>query len=424
MLENFIDLKKEGNRAIVSFCIANPLAIRSVLKCQLKTKQPLTLFEATSNQVNHKGGYTGMKPVDYKAMVCNIATELGYPTEEIIFGGDHLGPLPFSDCPAKEAMFEAEQMVREYVLAGYQKIHIDTSMALGGEPHPSKETIASRGVELILVAEQTYAKLQENGEIMRARPFYVIGSEVPPAGGRKNDEKVQPTSVDDIRETLIAYKNEFEKRGLSNIWSRIAALVIQPGVEFGNESVDEFSVDRFGNASLALEGMSIVFEAHSTDYQTRDSLRNLVDNHFGILKVGPAITKSLTEALFKLEKIEQVLFAHQPEKLSRFKETLLDVMRASPKNWQKYYFDNTDVELPYSLLDRSRYYLGDPRVSRSIKNLFNNLQTSGPIAPAGLIRYYFPEQFRKVNWRTASAFDILANYVSCQVEDYNYAISL
>ena len=201
-------------------------------------------------------------------------------------------------------------------------------------------------------------------------------------------------------------------------------MVIQPGVEFGNESVDEFSVDRFGKTSSVLEGMSIVFEAHSTDYQTGDSLKNLVDNQFGILKVGPAITKSLTEALFKLEEIEQVLFAHQTEKLSRFKETLVDVMKESPKYWQKYYFDNTDVELPYSLLDRSRYYLGDPRVDRSIKNLFNNLQAPGPIAPAGLIRYYFPEQFRKINWRTASAFDIVANYVSCQVEDYNYAISL
>lgn len=424
MLDNFVDLKKEGKRALVSFCIANPLAIRVVLKGQLGKKEFPALFEATSNQVNHKGGYTGMRPSDYKDMIYKIASKLGFPTEKIIFGGDHLGPLPFSDLPADDAMQEAEEMVKEYVLAGFQKIHIDTSMALGGESHPSKEVIASRGVRLISIAERTYLELQQTGRSSTFKPFYVIGSEVPPAGGKKHEEKVRVTTVDDIRDTLLAYKNEFEKRGLSYIWSRVAALVIQPGVEFGNETVDEFSVIGFGNTALALKGTDVDFEAHSTDYQTRDSLKKLVDNRFAILKVGPAITKSLTEALFKLEQIELEMLSDDAEGASNFKETLISVMRESPKNWRNYYSGYADIELQHSLLDRSRYYLGNQKVNTSIQKLFRNLDASIPIAPAGLIRYYFPEQFRRINWRTSSAFDILVDYVSCQVEDYDYAISL
>lgn len=34
----------------------------------------------------------------------------------------------------------------------------------------------------------------------------------------------------------------------------------------------------------------LVFEAHSTDYQTKEAYKQLVHDHFAILKVGPALT--------------------------------------------------------------------------------------------------------------------------------------
>lgn len=424
MLEKFVELEKFGKKALTSFCVANPLVIRVILERSLRKNESLVLFEATSNQVNHKGGYTGMEPADYKMMVCSIASEIGFPKDRIMFGGDHLGPLPFSDLPEEQAMLEAEKMVRSYVLAGYQKIHIDTSMALGGEKPPSKEVIASRGVRLISVAERAYSEFKGKETDTTFKPFYIIGSEVPPAGGKKHEESVQVSSVLDIQETLLAYKNEFEKNDLTQVWERVAALVIQPGVEFGNETVDEFSVEKFGNTISAIQGSDIAFEAHSTDYQTKESLKKLVDNRFAILKVGPALTKSLTEALLKLEEIEKCILPNDLYERSNFKKILINTMKQSPKYWQKYYSSDVDLELQYSLLDRSRYYLGTAEVRGAIERLIANFEYHRPIAPAGVMRYYFPEQFRRLNWRTASVVDILTDYVSCQIEDYDYAVSL
>lgn len=53
----------------------------------------------------------------------------------------------------------------------------------------------------------------------------------------------------------------------------------------------------------------MVYEAHSTDYQTRTAYWELVRDHFAILKVGPALTFALREAIFALAQIEQELIA-------------------------------------------------------------------------------------------------------------------
>ena len=44
----------------------------------------------------------------------------------------------------------------------------------------------------------------------------------------------------------------------------------------------------------------ICFEGHSTDYQTATDLYNMVTDGSAILKVGPALTYGLREALFSL----------------------------------------------------------------------------------------------------------------------------
>ena len=49
----------------------------------------------------------------------------------------------------------------------------------------------------------------------------------------------------------------------------------------------------------------LIFEAHSTDYQTPAALAALVRDHFAILKVGPALTFALREALWALDCIER-----------------------------------------------------------------------------------------------------------------------
>ena len=171
---------------IPSYCTASGIVIEAALQ-QGKRFGDDVLIEGTSNQVNQFGGYTGMRPADYKEFVLGLADKVNFPRERVILGGDHLGPLVWCKEPEESAMAKARDLVREYVLAGYKKIHLDTSMRLGDdsttEPLATR-TIARRGAELFKVCEEAYQELlKQNPD--EQRPAYVIGSEVPIPGGEQ-----------------------------------------------------------------------------------------------------------------------------------------------------------------------------------------------------------------------------------------------
>jgi len=77
--------------------------------------------------------------------VTDIAASKGFDESRLILGGDHLGPNPWQKQPALEACREAERTVQAYVRAGFQKIHLDASMACADDRGPlTGETIARR----------------------------------------------------------------------------------------------------------------------------------------------------------------------------------------------------------------------------------------------------------------------------------------
>src|SRR6185312_16973564 len=76
---------------IYSVCSAHPWVLEAAMEQAIADNSPL-LIEATSNQVNHLGGYTGMTPADFRRLVEEIAQKTGFKTERQILGGDHLGP--------------------------------------------------------------------------------------------------------------------------------------------------------------------------------------------------------------------------------------------------------------------------------------------------------------------------------------------
>ena len=84
-----------------------------------------------------------------------------------------------------------------------------------------------------------------------------------------------------------------------------------------------------------------MFEGHSTDYQTPDSLKQMVEDGIAILKVGPALTYGLREGLFALSLIEKELIPE--EKRANFIDIMEDVMMEEPGNWKKHYH-GTDEE--------------------------------------------------------------------------------
>ena len=58
-------------RGITSVCSAHPIVIEAALRLAKRLGRP-ALIEATCNQVNQDGGYTGMTPADFRDFVFNF----------------------------------------------------------------------------------------------------------------------------------------------------------------------------------------------------------------------------------------------------------------------------------------------------------------------------------------------------------------
>jgi len=159
-----------------SLCSAHPLVIEAAMHEANAHGAPL-LIEATCNQVNQFGGYTGMQPADFVALVRRIAVEEKLPVERIIFGGDHLGPNPWRSEDAEHAMAKAEAMVAAYVAAGFRKIHLDASMGCAGEPAALDDATTAKRAARLARAAETAAKAA-GGEA----PLYIIGTEATSKG--------------------------------------------------------------------------------------------------------------------------------------------------------------------------------------------------------------------------------------------------
>ncbi len=374
---------------LISVCSAHPLVIEAALRRGLKHQSPI-LIEATSNQVNQFGGYTGQSPAEFAHFVQDLASQLGIPRQRLILGGDHLGPLPWSNEPAEQAMKKAAELVRAFVRAGYTKIHLDCSMPLGGEQDVSLEQIAKRTTDLVRVAEQE----APDGSLR-----YVIGSEVPAAGGTKaGDTHLVITTPESTAQTLEAMQHSFRQQGLQSAWERVRALVVQPGVEFGDEGIYEYDPIVTKALSRFIEDIpGIIYEAHSTDYQLPTALRALVEGHFAILKVGPALTFALREAVFALAEMENVLEIAPP---SRIRETLEESMLADPTHWKKHYSGTPKHQKfarAYSFSDRIRYYWSIPAVRSAFEQLMKNLEHNPP--HLSLLSQYMPQEYEMVRMR-------------------------
>ena len=252
-----------------------------------------------------------MTPADFVKYVHTIADNVGFPKDRIILGADHFGPLAWADKPENEAMENAKELVRLAVLAGYSKIHLDTSMFLGSDDTSkrlSDEIISKRGVELYKICEEAFTERCKKFP-NSIHPIYVIGSEVPiPGGEYEEKDTLTVTSPQDFENTINIYDKTFKENGFDDAWDNIIAVVVQPGVEFDNYGIHDY--DR--NKSLELcekltEYPNLVFEGHSTDYQSPIKLKEMVEDGVAILKVGPALTYALREGLFSLSLMEKEL---------------------------------------------------------------------------------------------------------------------
>jgi D-tagatose-1,6-bisphosphate aldolase subunit GatZ/KbaZ len=377
---------------VYSVCSAHPLVLEAAIRQTLADGGYL-LVEATSNQVDQFGGYTGMTPGDFRGLVLELADRLGLERSRVLLGGDHLGPNRWRDRPAEEALKLAEELVAAYVAAGYTKIHLDCSMSCAGDPvPPGDELVAARAARLLRVAEETAARVGTADGVC-----YVIGTEVPvPGGAHETLGRLTATPAAAARHTLDSHRAAFAALGLDGVWPRVAALVVQPAVEFDHLQVIDY--ERAGTRALRTvleDEPHLVFEAHSTDYQTAAHLAELVEDHWAILKVGPGLTFALREGLFGLAHIEDELLPAAAR--SNLAEVVDRVMLARPEYWEGYYPGSAAeqaIARRYSYSDRLRYYWPDPEIEAAVQRLITNL--SAIEIPLPLVSQYLPEQYARV----------------------------
>ena len=419
-----LQLSNKKDVGVYCACTANDMVIEATLEFA-RDNDSLVIIEATANQVDQNGGYTGMKPLDFKNFVYAIADKVGYDKERIILGGDHLGPLTWTKLNEAEAMENAKTLVFDYVRAGFTKIHLDTSMRVADDSTTemlSDATIARRSAILAQQALAAYDELVKE-EPTAIFPAFIIGSEVPiPGGAQEKEDTLAVTSPEAFMGTYEVFKEVFNEYDVNKVFENVIGIVVQPGVEFGDEDLFLYSREnaKVLTSTLKEKFETLVFEGHSTDYQKPDGLKEMVQDGITILKVGPALTFALREALFALSHIE--------DQLVDTPSNLIDVLEAAmldkPGNWQNHYH-GTEKELfikrKYSYSDRARYYIPVPSVQEAINTLVANLSTE-PINMT-LLSQYLPYQYRRIKEGLVAnePLAIIKDYVKLYLDDYEYA---
>jgi len=295
-------------------------------------------------------------------------------------------------------MEKACELVRASVLAGYRKIHLDASMtcASDGDAPPSDRTVAERAAILCQTAERSSDELPESS----SRVLYVIGTEVPAPGGESlRGAPPVATTPDGVCNTLEAFRTAFEARGLRAAWERVIGLVVQPGVEFGDDVIFDYDPAKASALAANLPAHpALVYEAHSTDYQSPKALAEMVVDHFAILKVGPGLTFAFREAVFALGAIErQVLTGKKGCNVSRVRDALDSAMLQDPSHWRSYYQGDEDqlrFSRAYSYSDRCRYYWNQASVQEELVRLVDNLSVHS--LPLTLLSQFMPMEYAAV----------------------------
>jgi D-tagatose-1,6-bisphosphate aldolase subunit GatZ/KbaZ len=280
------------------------------------------------------------------------------------------------------------------VEAGFHKLHLDAAFGCSDDPPQGLplEIAAERTAALCQAAETAAERLPDRRQL----PYYVIGAEVPvPGGALENPKDIQVTRPEDVAEFIALTASRFQKAALSGAWEqRLLAVIVQPGVEFGNLGVARYMPAQARALSAFHRNLPgiMTYEIHSTDYQTPDSLAGMVGDHFTLLKVGPCLTHAFREAVFALEQIETERLKYKRDAVpSDLRRVMGQLMQKHPVHWRSHYH-GTEAECRRmrlsSRLDRIRYYWGYPEAQAALDRLHRNL---APSVPAAMLEQYFAD---------------------------------
>ena len=390
------------NKALPSFCTSNIEVIKTILFfCNIK-KLPC-LIECTSNQVNQNGGYTNKTPKMFIKEILNISKKSKFDSKKLYLGGDHLGPLPWKKENTKTAIKNSISLINQFLKYNFCKIHIDTSIKCKDDKYINSEIIFNR-TNKILNDFNIKKKIKNK--------FLVIGTEVPLSGSGDNN-KIVKTSKKQIVSEVTKFKEILKKL---NLKSNLFGLVIEPGMKYKHFSITKPKFPDFIKKKIISKKKNFVYEAHSTDYQKKSTLKQLVKNNFKFLKVGPELTFNYSRALFMMESIEKKFCK---VKNSNIKKSILSSMMKNKKYWDGYYKKNERKLFLDSKLDRMRYYLNTKPVINSIKTIKKNINLLDKKKIFSFLGLNERKEFLFFSKKKISNFDIIKLlYISRSLKKY------
>ena len=212
--------------------------------------------------------------------------------------------------------FDDFQEAAKYVIEFYGETALREVMPyleewMANNPNEQVGSLCTARFEKLATQAETDKKYQEEHPDA-VEPVYIIGSEVPIPGGQQGGaagDHVEVTKPEDFRATLATFEKAFKDHGLDHAWDNVIGIVVQPGVEEKDAGCTEYDRSKAVDLMAAIKAYNnVVFEGHSTDYQTKIKLREMVEDGVGILKVGPALTYAMREALFALSFAEDELY--------------------------------------------------------------------------------------------------------------------
>ena len=341
--------------AMPSFCTANEEVIKIIL-LYCKIYNLPCLIECTSNQVNQFGGYIKKTPKEFSNLIFKIARTIKLNKKNIFLGGDHLGPLPWNNKNSNLAIKNSIELINNYISNKFCKIHIDTSVQCKNDKVFNSQIKFDRTKKIL-----KKIKLKKKSNI-----FYVVGSEVPISGSDKK-KLLKPTSIYTIKKDSNIFSELLFKKSCKK---KNFGLVIEVGMKYMDKYIQKPNLKNFLQKKNFSLKNNFIYEAHSTDFQSINTLKKLVNNNFKFLKVGPELTYLYSRSLLLMQKIEK----HFIEKnKSNFNENLIQEMLKNNKYWINFYEKNNYNQFLNSKYDRSRYYLGTKKVKNSIGKLRLNI---------------------------------------------------
>ena len=393
------------NKALPSFCTANIDVLNSILYFCRINKLPC-LVECTSNQVNQYGGYTNKTPKIFMKEILNLRKKINLNKNQLFLGGDHLGPLPWKNNNKKVALKNSIELINSFLKNGFYKIHIDTSIKCKDDKFINSEIVFNRTNE-ILKNPKIKKKIKDN--------FLIIGTEVP-LSGSGDKKQITLTSKKQIEAESLRFKNILKSL---NLQDKSFGLVIEPGMKYMHSSITRPNFNNFLGKKKISKKNNFVFEAHSTDYQSKNILRKLVSNNFKFLKVGPELTYNYSRALFFMHDIEKRILKKNN---SEIKKNILLSMQKNKQYWKGYYNEKNKELFLNSKLDRMRYYFNSKLVVKSLKILKNNINKLDKEIILTFIEKDKKKDFLNYKKEKLSNFDnIKLIYISKSLKKYFHA---